>query len=293
MTVVPPSSRPAETGRDATFPPRVGRKREGGVRAVRRLAAAGSPVALGIAGLVSVFVVWQVVVTLGWVSPLSVPRPLSVLARIGDLATDGDFRSEVVDTMWTWLVAMVLTTSVAVPAGLLLGYFPYLYRSSSSLVHAGRSIPSTALIPISILFFGLGFQMKLMIVVYAIFWPILINTSYGVRHVDRVMLQVARSFRWGTLTVLRRVILPSAMPYAATGVRLAGGIGLIVVLSAELLGASSGIGTVVIAFQQAERPDFVYAGIVIIGMIGVGIYYALRAVEARLLPWAGMNRDQT
>ncbi len=192
--------------------------------------------------------------------------------------------------MWTWLAAMLLTSAIGVPIGVLFGYFSFIYRSSSSLVNAGRSIPSTALIPIAILFFGLGFQIKLVIVSYAIFWPILINTSYGVRHVDRVMLQVGNSFRWSTPEKLFRIVLPAAAPYAATGIRLAGGIGFIGVLSAELLGASRGIGTVVRDYQQAERPDFVFACILIIGVIGIFVYYGLRAIETRLFPWADMNR---
>lgn len=249
-----------------------------------------APVVLGLAGVATVVLVWQVLVSVELVSPLSVPEPATVAARIGDLVVDAEFRSQVGDTMITWAAAMIVTTLVAVPAGVLFGYFPFLYRSSSSLVDAGRSIPSTALIPISILFFGLGFQMKLVIVSYAVFWPILVNTSYGVSHVDRVMLQVGRTFRWSTFTILRRVVLPSATPYAATGIRLAGGIGLVVVLSAELLGATRGIGTVVIDYQQAERPDFVYACIVIIGIIGIAVYYGMRAIESRLFPWAGVNR---
>ena len=257
----------------------------------QRLSSATLPTALGLAGIATVVMVWELLLQAGLISTLSVPHPYDVAQRIVDLLGDATFRSQVQDTMWTWFAAMVVTSLVAVPAGILFGYFPFLYRSSSALVDAGRSIPSTALIPISILFFGLGFQMKLVIVCYAVFWPILVNTSYGVNHVDRVMLQVARSFRWGTFTTLRRVVLPSATPYAATGIRLAGGIGLVVVLSAELLGATRGIGTVVIDYQQAERPDFVFACIVIIGVIGIGVYYGLRALESRLFPWAGMNRS--
>ena len=261
-------------------------------RVRQRLVLARGPLVYGLLGTVAVLAAWHAAVATELLLELSVPRPLDALARIGDLMRDPDFRAAVQDTMWTWLAAILLTSAVAVPTGVLFGYFAFIYRSSSSLVNAGRSIPSTALIPIAILFFGLGFQMKLLIVSYAIFWPILINTSYGVRHVDRVMLQVGKSFRWSTLRTLFRIVLPSATPYAATGIRLAGGIGFIVVLSAELLGASSGVGTVVRDYQQAERPDFVFGCILVIGVIGIFVYYGLRAVETRLFPWADMNRGE-
>ena len=269
---------------------------EGGIsligRICRRAVPAAGPLIFGLVGTLTVFAAWHIAVATGLLLELSVPRPLDALARIGDLLQDSNFLAAVQDTMWTWLAAILLTSAIAVPTGVLFGYFSFIYRSSSSLVNAGRSIPSTALIPIGILFFGLGFQMKLAIVSYAIFWPILINTSYGVRHVDRVMLQVGKSFRWSTLKTLLRIVLPAATPYAATGIRLAGGIGFVVVLSAELLGASSGIGTVVRDYQQAERPDFVFGSILIIGMIGIIVYYGLRAVEARMFPWANMNRGE-
>ena len=261
-------------------------------RVLQRLLQSRGQLLLGLLGTVAVLAAWHVAVATELLLELSVPRPLHALARIGDLLQDGDFRAAVQDTMWTWLAAILLTSAIGVPTGVLFGYFSFIYRSSSSLVNAGRSIPSTALIPIAILFFGLGFQMKLLIVSYAIFWPILINTSYGVRHVDRIMLQVGRSFRWSTLRTLFRIVLPAATPYATTGIRLAGGIGFIVVLSAELLGASSGIGTVVRDYQQAERPDFVFGCILIIGFIGIFVYYGLRAIEARLFPWADMNRGE-
>jgi len=247
-------------------------------------------IVLGLFGLASVVALWHLAVTAEWVSPLSLPRPADVVARIGDLARDDWFRGHLFDSLRSWLTAMVVAIAIAVPTGVLVGYFAFLYRSSSTLVNAGRSIPSTALIPIAVLFFGLEAQMKVVVTTYAIFWPIMINTSYGVRNVDRVMVQVARSLRWGTFTILRRVVVPSAVPSAATGIRLAGGVALIVILSSELLAASRGLGTVVVWYQQGERPDYVFGCIVIIGVIGIGIYYGLRWIEGRLFPWAGMNR---
>lgn len=266
---------------------------QAGVSKIESLRTRLPALILGLAGIATVVAVWQTAVSAQWVSPLSIPPPGDVVARVGDLLRDDWFRGHLLDTMRAWATAMVVTTAIAVPLGVLVGYFAFLYRSSSTVVNAGRSIPSTALIPIAVLFFGLEQQMKVVVTAYAIFWPILINTSYGVRNVDRVMIQVARSLRWGTFTILRRVVLPSAIPSAATGVRLAGGVALIVVLSSELLAASRGLGTVVVWYQQGERPDYVFACIVIIGVIGIGIYYGLRWIEGRLFPWAGMNRKSS
>lgn len=247
-------------------------------------------VVLGAAGIVTFFVVWHILVEVEVLSPISVPLPLDVLGRVGELLVDDRFLDELCDTMYTWLAGVVLTSAVAIPAGLVIGYFASLYRPTATVIHAARSVPSTALVPIAILFFGLGFEMKLSLVVYAIFWPLLLNAMYGVHGVDPQAVMVARSLRWNRVRILRRVVLPSAAPAVATGIRVAGAIALIVVLSAELLGASRGIGTVIVSYQQAERPDFVYAGILVVGAIGVAIYYGLSFLERLVLPWSKGNR---
>ena len=132
--------------------------------------------------------------------------------------------------------------------------------------------------------------MKLAVVSYAISWPLLLNAMYGAQSVDPTMRTVARSLRWGRWRVFRRLTFPSAQRYIGTGVRLAGGIAFVVALGAELLGASRGVGTLVVRFQQAEMPELVYAGIVIVGAIGVVMYELLTRLERRLSPWAPEHR---
>lgn len=253
------------------------------------LAAPQRPV-LGVIGLGWVVAAWHVGVASGAIPVTTLPAPGSVAGRMPELVADAEFRAHVADTLATWALAMLTAGAVAIPLGLVLGYVPTLSRPASTVIHAARSVPSTALLPISVLFFGLGLAMKVALVSYAIFWPMALNSMYGVRAVDPQMVTVARSFGWGRYTILWRVILPSAASYAATGVRIAGGIALIVVLSAELLGASRGIGTVIVRYQQADRPDFVYAGILLVGMLGIAILTLLRSVERHLFPWAEARR---
>lgn len=247
-------------------------------------------ITLGILGVVGVLVSWQIAVETGFVSALTLPAPTAVIPAIVDLLGTAEFRSEVLDTLTTWLVAMVVMTATAVPLGLAVGSLRGLLPPTSGLVHVLRSIPPTALIPIAILFFGLGIQMKLAVVCYAIAWPLLLNAMYGAQSVDPVSRMAARSLRLNRWRIFRSLTLPSAARYIGTGVRLAGGIGFVVVLGAELLGASSGVGTEIVRYQQAELRDLVFAGIVIIGVVGVTMFELLQFLERRLSSWAPEHR---
>lgn len=242
-------------------------------------------VLLGASGVVFVLLLWQLAIATDFISERSVPRPTKVLSAAGTLLGDDRFQPELVETLRTWVTSMVLVAVIAVPIGLLVGYFAFLSESVSSAVHVFRSIPSTALIPVAIIMFGLGQPMKVAIVTYAISWPMLLNTMYGVRNVDPTTVTVGRSFGWSQAKIVRRVILPSATPFIATGIRIAGGIALIVTLSSELLGASVGVGTEMIRYQAAELPEFVYAAIMIVGVLGIILNYGLSAFEQRLLRW--------
>lgn len=245
---------------------------------------------LGVAGAITMLVVWDLAVRSGAVSDDSLPYPADMLARAGDLLVDPEFLRQTGHTLWAWFASLALASVVAVPLGLLMGYFATLYRPASTVVHAARSIPSTAFLPVAILLFGLGFQMKLALAVYAIFWPILLNAMYGVRDAEPQMLTAGRSMGWNRFRLLTRIVLPSAAPSIATGIRVASSIALIVVLSTELLGATTGIGTVITTYQQAQRPDFVYAGILLTGLLGVVVYYVFTFAERALLPWANAQR---
>ncbi|MFY1655559.1 ABC transporter permease [Solwaraspora sp. WMMB762] len=246
---------------------------------------------IGLAGVATMLVLWDLVVRSGAVSTDSLPYPGTTLLRVGELLVDPTFLTEVAHTLWAWLIAMAAASAVGIPLGLTLGYFSALNRPASSVVHAGRSIPSSAFLPIAILLFGLGTQMKVSLAIYAIFWPILLNAMYGVRDTEPLMLATGRSMGWGRLRLLRRVVLPSAAPSIATGLRVASSTALIVVLSAELLGATSGVGNVITTYQQAQRPDFVYAGILLVGVLGMLLYYGFNLAERLIVPWGQAQRE--
>lgn len=260
---------------------------------VRRVVGGSRALVLGLMGAGSVILLWEWLLLRGTLPALSVPRPGEVGARIFTLMGSGEFRSQLLSTIEAWLVALIIATVTMVPIGILCGSIRSVYRPISTVIHAARSIPATALIPVAIIFFGISRDLKVAVAVYAIAWPIILNTMYGVRAVDPVTVTSARSLRWGRFQILARVILPFAAPSIMTGVRIGSALALVVVLSTEFLGATTGIGTVIVRYQQITppQPDFVYAGISILALLGMASYYFFVEVERRLLPWTNQDRS--
>lgn len=239
----------------------------------------------GVAGLCLVIAGWAAVTAAGLVPATGLPGPAAVAQAFGGLLGDADFRQEYLDTLYTWAVSLIIAALLGVPLGLLVGYFEALARASSLLIDIGRAIPVVTLIPAAIVLIGLGPQMKISVVVFSIFWIILVNTVYGVRSVEPLALTVARALHFGRLETIRRVLLPSALPYVVTGLRVATGIAFVVTLSAELLGATSGVGTVLISYQEAQRADAVYAGVLAVSITGMVLNISAQLIERRVIRW--------
>ncbi|HEU5152874.1 MAG TPA: ABC transporter permease subunit [Iamia sp.] len=245
--------------------------------------------AMSAIGVASMVVAWVLLRVFDLVPEASLPWPTEVAAAFPRLFRDDGFRQGMLDTLGAWLLAVAITSVVGVAVGLLVSTTPGLTRPSAVAVNAFRSIPATALIPLAILVFGLGTSMKVAVAVYAVFWPVLINTVYGVVSTEPMRLDAARSLQWPWWRRQVFVILPSALPSIVTGLRLAVGTSLVVVISAELLGARSGVGTVLVAYQQALAPEVVYAGTIVVGLFGLALYTLMVQAEARFITWVPRN----
>jgi NitT/TauT family transport system permease protein len=245
-----------------------------------------SAAAYTVLGVASLVVVWQLLGTLDLVSKASLPSPWSVAKAVPTILRDHDFLRGAGDTATSWALTVAIGSAAAIVVGLVASSFAILRRPLEIVVNTFRSVPATALIPIGVIQFGLGTEMKVAIGLYAIFWPVLINTIYGVAMTEPMRLDAARSMHWPWWRRQVFVVLPSALPSILTGVRIAVGIALIVVISTELLGARYGVGTVLVQYTQALRPDVVYAGVLLLGIVGALAFSLLVRLERRLIRWA-------
>ncbi|MEU9831234.1 ABC transporter permease subunit [Streptosporangium sp. NPDC048047] len=240
--------------------------------------------ALGAAGL---FCVLEAAGRTGLISPITFPLASNVLRRAAELATEGEFLADVLSTLGGWAAGLLLTIVVAVPLGFVLGTLPRVELALRPILEFLRPIPSVALIPLALALFSDKTEMKILLILYAASWPVLINTMYGLKDVDPLAKETLRSFGFGPLAVLWRVSLPSTAPFIATGVRLAASVALIVAISTELLaGGASGIGTFVL--EVGGSPDaleYIVAAAIWAGALGVLLNGLLVLAERRMFRW--------
>lgn len=264
-----------------TAPP-LRRRRRPPVRAVL-LGALGVGLLLGVLELVS---------RAGLVNEKFLP-PFSVVAEatVG-LFSDPAFLNDLLSTILTWFIGLTLSALIAIPIGIALGLSEIGYRSSRTVIELVRTMPAVALIPLVILVVGQGLEMKLIIAVYAAMWPILFNTIYGVHGTDPKAREMARSFGLGRAAIIRRIVIPSAAPFIATGIRVSSSIVLIVIITVELIaGGATGLGSFIARMRVlGDQITLVYAGILVAGLLGLTINLVLGALERRAFGWNATTR---
>ena len=241
--------------------------------------------ALGVAGVVSFLAIWQLAPTLGLVDARYLPPATAVLAELVVDLGELRFWEALADTMLTWFIGLALATVFAVVLGTIIGLSRVLRRAVGTTVEFLRPIPSVALIPLAVLMFGIQREAALVIVVWATFWQIFIQVLYGVADVDTVARDTARSFGLGTRARLRYVVLPTALPYLSTGLRLGGTVALILAITSEMVIGNPGLGRLLELSRSAGDTVGLYALVVVAGLIGLIINLILRAVERRVLSW--------
>jgi ABC-type nitrate/sulfonate/bicarbonate transport system permease component len=220
----------------------------------------------------------------------SVAAPSAALAALGTGLWSGAVSGAIGTTLESYAEGLVLAIAVGVALGVVLGCSRTLSDASSLVIEFLRPIPGVAIIPIAILFFGLGVPMRRFVIAYAAVWPILINTLYGVRGTDRMLHDVARSSGTSNLARLVRVTLPAALPSITTGIRVSASIALVVGVTAEFVTGTDGIG----AYMQRQELAFnlpeLYAAIVLVGVLGYSVNVVLRAAQRRVVFWVGEER---
>jgi NitT/TauT family transport system permease protein len=221
----------------------------------------------------------------------SVATPSSTLRALVDELWSGALSGEIGDTLSAYFQGLAIAIVIGVTAGILIGSSRTLLDATSVIIEFLRPIPGVALIPLAILFFGLGVPARRFVIAYAATWPILINTLYGVRGGDRMLHDVAKTSGVGKTGRLFRVTLPAALPSIATGIRISAAIALLVCVTAEFLIGFGGVGTYMERQQIANRLPEMYAAVILVGLIGYLMNVGLRVLQRRMLFWAGEERS--
>lgn len=233
----------------------------------------------------------EVMARLGWLTSY-VPPPSQMFAALWTGLIDGDISTQVGVTLSVYVRGLGLASALAIFIGILMGTYRPVFDALKIIVEFLRPVPSVAMIPLAILFFGLGPTMRISVITYAAFWPLLINTIYGVRAIDPQALDVARNFGVTGAEALWRVTLPSALASIATGFRISSTIALVVTITTELIAGNSGLGYYISQMEQADRLPPMYAGILLTGILGYLLNSLFVGLERRFVFWTPAARDR-
>jgi ABC-type nitrate/sulfonate/bicarbonate transport system permease component len=245
----------------------------------------GVNAALGAAGLAVFLALGEAVPRLGLVKEAYFPPTSRIAEALVDELADPAFWTALGDTLTGWALGLAIASCAGIVAGVVVSVVPYLRDATASTIEFLRPIPSVALIPLAVLLYGTELRSVLLLVVYASFWQVLIQTLYGVQDIDPVADETARSYGLGTWARIRHVLWPTALPYVMTGVRLAAAVALILAITAELVIGAPGLGKLIGVAQSSQAVPEMYALIVVTGLLGLLINVGARSVERRALAW--------
>ncbi|MGJ7530023.1 ABC transporter permease [Variovorax sp. GB1P17] len=243
-------------------------------------------------GIVLFLALWEALPRLGIVSDAYLSPPSAVLASIGQLIDNGQLWKHVAASLQRSLWGLLLASTAGVVLGLLIGGFRRLATIVDPVLQLFRQTSAFALFPVFILFLGIGELSKVAIIFWASFWPVLLSTVSGVKQVDRLLVNSALSMGASRRFIFFKVVLPASLPSIFTGVRLAGAYSITALVAAEMIGAHSGLGFLTLNSQETFQIPTMYAGILLLAVLGLLLNYLLALLERHLLRWRkGLSLD--
>jgi NitT/TauT family transport system permease protein len=244
---------------------------------VRRLALIAAPWLL-------LLTFWYGVVLSGWVNPSLVPTPAQVLARFGELL-GGRLLVDIWMSTQRVLIGVTLGILLAVPVGFVLGWYRDVRRFVDPVINFFRALPPIALIPLVIVYFGIGEPAKVIILFYAAFFSGVIVMYEGIAQISPIFIRVARTLGANERELFTRVIVPLAVPHVLTALRVSLGVAWATLVASELIAAQQGLGALIQNAGSFFQLDVIYVGIICIGCIALCMDLSLRAVAKRILVW--------
>lgn len=236
--------------------------------------------------IVTFLALWEISPKLNWIDPAFVVPPSQILITIAEMWTSGDLLTHIAISFQRAIVGFGLAIIIAIPSGFLLGgYFKTVERVTSQLLQLLGQINPFSLFPVFILFFGIGETAKVAIIFWVSQWPILFNTITGVKGVDPLLVKSARSMGVSKFTLFWKIILPASLPTIFTGIRMSAGFSFFMLIAAEMLGSSAGLGYLIISAQANFQIANLYASTAIIAILGLFITNVFILIEKKLVTW--------
>jgi sulfonate transport system permease protein len=246
--------------------------------------------ALGLLLPVGLAVFWEIAVRMGLSNGRLVPPPSVIFRTFADLAATGELQQHTLATLWRVAAGFFFGVLAGTLFGAVSGYSALTHRVIDPTLQALRAIPSIAWVPLFILWFGIFEASKIILIAVGVFFPVYLGVMGAVLSVDRKIVEVGRVFRLSGFAMVRRILLPAVMPAYVLSLRSGLGLGWMFVLAAEFLGASTGLGFLLIDGQQLGKPAQIVAAIVAFGILGKLSDWLVAAAAAPFLRWEDVVR---
>jgi NitT/TauT family transport system permease protein len=229
--------------------------------------------------------VWQILLMLGFGDRRFVPAPSDIAVRFWQLSVSGELALHVAATLWRVFAGFVIGAVPGVVIGLLMAMFRPVRIFFDPLIAALFPIPKVALMPLLLLAFGFGDASKIALVATAVFFPVIINTYAGAANIDKIYWDVARNYGAGTYVMFTRVVFFGALPLIFAGLRIALAVSFVVLVAAEFVASKTGIGYLIWNSWELLQVDYMFVGIVVIGILGLITSVLFAEIERKVIPW--------
>jgi NitT/TauT family transport system permease protein len=243
------------------------------------------PAYASVYGILGILILWEIFCRLGLVSPLFLPAPSSILSTFWDMLLSGELPKNILASLYRILIGYAIGAVCGIVFGLILGFSRWVDAIISPIVYSIYPIPKIALLPLIILWLGIGETPKFTMIALGVFFPVVINTFSGVKNVDPIWIKAAVTFGSSHLNVIRKVILPGALPMIFAGLKLAAGTSLLLLVSAEMIAAQQGIGSMILHYGNLMITTKLMVGVLILSLLGLLFNRGLQWLENKLLPW--------
>jgi len=236
-------------------------------------------------GPVVVLAAWEAYTRLAGIDPIFVPPVSTIVKRFFELLWTGELIGHAIASLGRLFAGYLMAASIAITLGALIGSFRLLRDILDPVIEMIRPVSPISLIPLAILWFGIGAESKIFIIFMASFFPILLNTIAGIMNTDRTMIRAAMALGASRARILSTISIPAAAPFIFTGLRISMSIAFVVIIASEMVAAQNGLGWLILDAQRIYATETVFVGIMTISGLGFAMDWLMRRAGRLAFPW--------
>jgi NitT/TauT family transport system permease protein len=229
--------------------------------------------------------IWEWVSWRQWVPPLFLPAPSAILAEGWAMVKTGLIIKHLLASLSRILWGFLIACSLGIVVGILIGFFRFPEAVGNPIIAATFPIPKIAILPLLILWLGIGEPPKVAVIVLGVFFPMVINVYTGVKNVDPLLIKAALSLGSNRTGIIRKVIFPSILPMIFAGMKLGMGIALLLVVAAEMVAADAGIGFMILNAADLMQTKKLMVGLILLSLLGIFFNWLFQRLEQLVIPW--------